>query len=87
MGNNNRWAREGGVHEEIIVENMAKYSYITALNEQIAAMAKEMHVISVNQAEKFDRQQYTVNDKVHPNQAGAEKIACVWFEALKKFIF
>ena len=22
MGNNNRWAREGGVHEEIIVENM-----------------------------------------------------------------
>ena len=43
-------------------------------------------VFLVNQAQGFNWQDYTVHDKVHPNKAGAEKMATVWFEALKKVL-
>jgi lysophospholipase L1-like esterase len=66
---------------------LPKYAYIEELNKQIAEMAEKMNITPVNQAEGFDWQQYTVSDKVHPNPAGAKKMADVWFEALKRLIF
>lgn len=68
---------------------LPKYSYIPELNEAIAKMVECLNlrqVSLVNQAFGFDWQKYTVCDKVHPNEAGAEKMATVWFEALKKIL-
>lgn len=68
---------------------LPKYSYIPELNEKIAEMVAGLNsgqVFWVNQAQGFNWQDYTVHDKVHPNKAGAEKMATVWFEALKKVL-
>ena len=68
---------------------LPKYSYIPELNEKIAEMVSELHsdhICLVNQAEGFDWKKYTIYDKVHPNKEGAEKMATVWFEALKKVL-
>lgn len=68
---------------------LPKYSYIPELNEKIAEMVAGLNsgqVFLVNQAQDFDWRKYTVHDKVHPNEAGAEKMAAVWFEALKKVL-
>ena len=68
---------------------LPKYSYIPELNIAIAKMVKSQHsrnVILVNQFEGFDWQKYTIADKVHPNPAGAEKMAKTWFEALVKIL-
>lgn len=68
---------------------LPKYSYISELNEKIAEMVAGLdsgHVFLVNQAQDFDWQKYTVHDKVHTNKAGAEKMASIWFEALKKVL-
>ena len=70
---------------------LPKYSYIPALNEALAELAKRLHkpeqpVILVNQAEGFDWKTDTVDDKVHPNERGAEKMAAGWFAALKPIL-
>ena len=68
---------------------LPKYSYIPELNEKIAEMVSELHsdhICLVNQAERFDWKKYTIYDKVHPNKEGAEKMATVWFNALKKVL-
>lgn len=68
---------------------LPKYSYIPELNKSIAKMVKcqnSENVLLVNQAKGFDWQKYTISDKVHPNAAGAEKMAEVWFDALKKIL-
>lgn len=68
---------------------LPKYSYIPELNKKIEEMVSELNskgVYLVNQAENFDWRKYTVHDKVHPNKAGGEKMATVWFEALKKVL-
>ena len=68
---------------------LPKYSYIPELNEKIAEMVSELHsdhICLVNQAEGFDWKKYTIYDKVHPNKEGAEKMATVWFNALKKVL-
>ena len=68
---------------------LPKYSYIPELNKRIKEMVSELNsegVYLVNQAENFDWQKYTVHDKVHPNITGGEKMAAVWFEALKKVL-
>lgn len=67
---------------------LPKYSYLPELNEQIAHLVAELHrpdqpVILVNQAEGFDWQSDTVADHVHPNAAGAAKIADRWLAALR----
>ena len=68
---------------------LPKYSYIPDLNESLAKLAEKLHkadqpVILVNQAEGFEPEKDTINDKVHPNAAGAEKMATKWFNALVK---
>lgn len=77
------------VAQVITSGKLPKYSYIPELNRKIAEMVSELnsaHVCLVNQAEGFDWQKYTIHDKVHPNKEGAEKMAAVWFNALKKVL-
>ena len=66
---------------------LPKYSYIPALNKELAALAKRLvagghHVVLVNQTEDFDWRTDTIADKVHPNAAGAKKMADKWLAAL-----
>jgi lysophospholipase L1-like esterase len=68
---------------------LPKYAYIPALNDELAKLAQRLNtagqpVILVDQATGFDWSKDTIDDKVHPNAAGAEKMACRWFEALAK---
>lgn len=68
---------------------LPKYSYIPDLNKHIADMVKQLHsehVHLVNMEKDFNWKKHTIKDKVHPNKAGAEKMAEIWFKALKKII-
>ena len=70
---------------------LPKYSYIPALNKELAKLAERLdkpgqRVIIVNQAEGFDPTTDTVADKVHPNLQGAKKMADTWFAALEKVL-
>ncbi|MFZ4776094.1 MAG: SGNH/GDSL hydrolase family protein [Terrimicrobiaceae bacterium] len=70
---------------------LPKYSYIPALNEALAKMVERLNtpdqpVIIVNQAEGFDPNTDTIQDKVHPNAGGAEKMATRWFDALTRVL-
>jgi len=67
---------------------LPKYEYIPELNKEIEALGKrldtpEQRVIVVDQATGFDWKTDTIQDMVHPNASGAEKMATKWFEALK----
>jgi acetyl esterase/lipase len=66
---------------------LPKYSYIPELNGELAKLAKQLdrpdsRVVIVPQAEGFDPVKDTVADLVHPNAAGAAKMAERWFESL-----
>ncbi len=66
---------------------LPKYAYIPDLNVALAALVKELHrpeqpVYLVDLATGFDPAKDTIADRVHPNAAGAEKIAERWREAL-----
>jgi lysophospholipase L1-like esterase len=66
---------------------LPKYSYIPELNRELAGLAArlntaEQQVILVDQATGFDYRTDTVSDMVHPNSAGAEKMAAKWERAL-----
>jgi acetyl esterase/lipase len=66
---------------------LPKYSYIPELNGELAKLATQLdrpesRVVIVPQAEGFDPVKDTVADLVHPNAAGASKMAERWFEAL-----
>ena len=66
---------------------MPKYSYLLNLNKRIPEMVHGLNlanVILVNQAKDFDWKKNTIEDKVHPNSEGAEKMAEVWFQAFQK---
>jgi lysophospholipase L1-like esterase len=70
---------------------LPKYSYIPELNTALAALVKELHrpeqpVYLVDLATGFDPAKDTIADLVHPNTAGAEKIAQRWSEALLKVL-
>ena len=70
---------------------LPKYSYIPELNLALAALVKELHrseqpVYLVDLATDFDPAKDTIADLVHPNTAGAEKIAQRWSEALTKVL-
>jgi acetyl esterase len=70
---------------------LPKYAYIPELNAALAGLAARLdrpdqRVVLVDQATHFDWTTDTVADKVHPNAAGAEKIASAWFEALTRIL-
>lgn len=70
---------------------LPKYDYIPELNVALAALAtrlntSEQPVVLVNQAEGFDWRTDTIDDHVHPNAAGAEKMAARWFDALRRVL-
>ena len=64
---------------------LPKYSYIPALNREIGKLVKRMHLKQVSIADPahgFDWRKYTIQDKVHPNEQGAEHIASAFMKAL-----
>lgn len=70
---------------------LPKYSYIPEFNRGVAVLAAELdtpaqRVVLVDQAEGFDWHTDTIDDHVHPNAQGAEKMAQRWFEALQKLL-
>jgi acetyl esterase len=67
---------------------LPKYAYIPELNEELGKSAvrmnaKGIHVVLVDLAKDFDWKSDTVEDKVHPNESGARKMAQRWMSALK----
>jgi acyl-CoA thioesterase I len=71
----------------ITAGKLPKYSYIPELNRQLRILAGQLtargrKVILVDQATGFDWRTDTVKDKVHPNAAGAKKMAANWLRAL-----
>jgi lysophospholipase L1-like esterase len=70
---------------------LPKYSYIPALNAELARLASRLHtpaqpVRLVDQATGFDWRTDTISDLVHPNAAGAAKMAARWFEAVHSLL-
>ena len=70
---------------------LTKYSYHPALNTALAEMAARLNqpgqpVLIVDQRPGFDTATDLVDDKVHPNASGAEKMATRWFEALQPIL-
>lgn len=77
--------------QPILSGKLPKYAYLPELGKEIPGFAKRLTtpdspVIVVDEATGFDFQTDTISDKVHPNAAGAEKMAQRWFEALAKVI-
>lgn len=75
--------------QPILSGKLPKYAYLPDLGKEIAALAKRLNtadspVIGVDQASGFEFQTDAIADKVHPNAAGAEKMAQRWFDALTK---
>jgi lysophospholipase L1-like esterase len=67
---------------------LPKYAYLPELNRALALLAARLdapaqRVLLVDQATGFDWRTDTVEDHVHPNSRGAEKMAAVWFAALE----
>lgn len=70
---------------------LPKYSYLPELNRELARLAARLHstlqpVVVVDQATGFDWKTDTVDDHVHPNAAGAAKMAARWLAALAPFV-
>ncbi|HEX8911930.1 MAG TPA: GDSL-type esterase/lipase family protein [Humisphaera sp.] len=66
---------------------LPKYAYIPELNVALAKLAARLdkpdqRVVLVNMADGWDPATDAVADKVHPNEAGAAKMADKWFAAL-----
>lgn len=92
-----RTARETNPRVTVLVAQvipsgkLPKYSYIPELNQSLARMVKkwdrpESRVIAVDMAAGFDWRTDTIDDRVHPNQQGAAKMAARWHEALLKVL-
>ncbi len=72
----------------ITAGKLPKYSYIPELNAELARLAEKIStpaqpVIIVDHATGFDWRTDTIADLVHPNAAGAAKMAQRWFVALQ----
>lgn len=70
---------------------LPKYDYIPALNVELSKLATRLNnaeqpVICVDMTEGFDWRTDTIEDKVHPNAIGAEKIAEHWFTAITNIV-
>lgn len=74
---------------------LPKYAYLPDLGRALADFAQtdrrehaagSRPVVLVDQATGFDWQTDTVDDHVHPNSAGARKIAAHWYAALRSIL-
>lgn len=70
---------------------LPKYSYIPELHQKLSALVAELDtpeqkIVLVDQAGGFNWQTDTVEDRVHPNEAGAKKMASKWFTALQAIL-
>jgi lysophospholipase L1-like esterase len=70
---------------------LPKYAYIPELNRALAKLVSRLHsnvqpVILVDQATHFDWKTDTITDRVHPNAAGAAKMAEAWSIGLQPFL-
>lgn len=70
---------------------LPKYAYIPELNIEIKNLVDDLQEIwpkiyLVDLAATFDWKSDTIEDMVHPNAFGAEKMAKVWFQELKKYL-
>ncbi|WP_339880123.1 alpha/beta hydrolase fold domain-containing protein [uncultured Algoriphagus sp.] len=70
---------------------LPKYSYIPDLNRQIGKLVSKLRndydgLYLVDQANRFDWYTDTIDDKVHPNECGAWKMAGVWYKKLQKVL-
>jgi len=70
---------------------LPKYAYIPELNRALAQAVGRLHpreqpVILVDQATDFDWKTDTIADRVHPNVAGAAKLAEGWSKALQPLL-
>ncbi len=68
---------------------LPKYSYIKELNLGIARLVAKLErsftgVYLVDQASGFDWKTDAIEDRVHPNELGTEKMAQVWFNEIQK---
>ena len=66
---------------------LPKYAYIPALDTAIKKMVGEWNdpaILFVDQQEHWDWSIHTIQDKVHPNKAGALVIAANWLTAIRK---
>jgi acetyl esterase len=89
--------REANPHVTVLLAQvipagkLPKYSYLPELNAALAELAARLdrpgqRVLPVDQSAGFDWKTDTVEDHVHPNAQGAEKMAQAWFEALRKIL-
>ena len=72
----------------ITSSKLPKYSYISALNEGIGALAADLTtetspVVTVDMAEGWNPASDCVSDQVHPTATGAAKMAKKWIAAIK----
>ena len=70
---------------------LPKYAYLPELNQAQVLLGRELTrpespVMIVDLATGFDPLKDTILDKVHPNAAGAEKMATRWLAALRPFM-
>lgn len=70
---------------------LPKYAYIPELNMEIKRLVDDLQKIwpriyLVDLAATFDWRSDTIEDMVHPNAFGAERMAKVWFQELKKYL-
>ncbi|MBC9797153.1 alpha/beta hydrolase fold domain-containing protein [Sinomicrobium weinanense] len=70
---------------------LPKYSYIPKLNAGIGELVKELRqncpgIYLVDQSASFHWETDAIQDKVHPNSQGAEKMAETWFRELEKHL-
>ena len=75
------------VAQVIPAGKLPKYAYLPDLNRELAALAARLdspasRVVAVDQETGFNVEADTIADRVHPNAAGAEKMAQRWFDAL-----
>lgn len=70
---------------------LPKYQYIPALNDAIGALAADLDtavspVVAVDMADGWDYTTHCISDLVHPNEAGARRMADRWAAAIRAAI-
>lgn len=68
---------------------LPKYAYIPELNRRIKELVNSYHsknLVLVDMASGHRWSTMTIEDKVHPNSLGSERMANIWMKSLKKRI-